>query len=79
MEEINKFFALTSKRDKETDKIVHDLVFSNVSVERYPTSYYALWLDLRSTDDSSLHGTGRTIQNASEGITNQISKTKKYC
>lgn len=73
-DEINKFFALTSKRNKETDKILHDITLSNVDVEKYLSSNYALWLDLRSTDDNSLHGTGRMIKNASEGITIQISK-----
>ena len=41
---------------------------------KYLTSKYCLWLDLRSTDDNYLHGTGRRIENASEGITIQITK-----
>ncbi|GFR65773.1 hypothetical protein ElyMa_005540000, partial [Elysia marginata] len=41
----------------------------------YLTSKYALWLDLRSTDDDQLHGTGRRVENASEGVTIQITKT----
>ena len=35
---------------------------------------YALWLDFRTIDENELHGTGRRIENASEGITLQIEK-----
>ena len=73
-DEINKFFALTSKRDKDTDKFAKDLNFSDTTLEKYLTKRFALWLDLRRTDDNSLHGSGRRIENASEGITIQITK-----
>ena len=73
-DEINKFFALTSKRDKETDKFAKDLNFSDTTLEKYLTKRFALWLDLRTTYDNSLHGSGRRIENASEGITIQITK-----
>ena len=35
---------------------------------------YALWLDFRMIDENELHGMGRRIENASEGITLQIEK-----
>ena len=54
--------------------IVKDLYFTDTTLEKYLTNNYALWLDLRSTDDNSLHGSGRRIENASEGITIQITK-----
>ena len=73
-DEINKFFALYSKRNKETNMIVKDLYFTDTTLEKYLTNNYALWLDLRSTDDNSLHSSGRRIENASEGITIQITK-----
>ena len=73
-DEINKYFALTSKRDKETDKVAKDLYFSDTNIAKYLTKRFALWLDLRSTDDNTLHGSGRRIENASEGITIQIEK-----
>ena len=73
-DEINKVFALNSKRNKETHMIVKDLYFTDKTLEKYLTNNYALWLDLRSTDDNSLHGSGRRIENASEGITIQITK-----
>ncbi len=76
-DEINKFFALTSKRNKETDKIAKDLYFTNTTLEKYLTDNYALWLDLRTTDDNTLHGSGRRVENASEGITIQITKEQE--
>ena len=71
---INKYFALTSKSDKETDKVAKDLNFSDTNIEKYFTTRFALWLDLRSTDDNTLHGSGRRIENANEGVTIQIEK-----
>ena len=76
-DEINKFFALTSKRNKETDKIAKELYFTNITLEKYLTDNYALWLDLRTVDDNTLHGSGRRVENASEGITIQITKEKE--
>ena len=40
----------------------------------YLTDKYALWLNFRTIDKNSLHGTGRRIENALEGITLQIEK-----
>ena len=52
--EINEYFVLTSKRDKETDKVAKDLYCSDTNIEKYLTKRFALWLDLRSTDDNTL-------------------------
>ena len=52
-DEINKYFALTSKREKETNKVAKDLYFSDTNIEKYLTKRFALWLDLRSTDDNA--------------------------
>ena len=41
----------------------------------YFQNQYGLWLDFRTTDDQTLHGSGRRIENASEGITLQLDKT----
>ena len=46
----------------------------NVSVGEYLTDRYALCLDFRMIDENELHGMGRRIENASEGITLQIEK-----
>ena len=40
-------------------------------------SRYGLWLDFCTSDDHNLHGSGRRIQNASEGITLQLDKTSQ--
>ena len=69
-----RFFAFDSKKDKVTNMVQKDLLLTNISLGKYLTSKYGLWLDLRSTDDNSLHGTGRRIENASEGITIQVTK-----
>ena len=77
MDEINKYFVLTSKRDKETDKVAKYLNFSDTNIEKYFTTRFALWLDLRSTDDNTLHSSGRRIENVSEGVTIQIEKEQE--
>ena len=41
------------------------------------TDKYALWLDFRMIDENFLHGMGRRIENASEGITLQIEKKEE--
>ena len=46
----------------------------DVSLGEYLVNKYALWLDFRTVDENELHGTGRRIDNASEGITLQIKK-----
>ena len=76
-DEITKYFALTSKRDKKTDKVARDLYLSDTNIEKYLTKRFALWLDLRSKDDNTLHGSGRRIENASEGVTIQIEKQQE--
>ena len=40
----------------------------------YLVKKYALQLDFRMIEENELHGTGRCIENASEGITLQIGK-----
>ena len=46
----------------------------DLSLGEYLVNRYALWLDFRTIDENKLHGTGRHIENASEGITLQIEK-----
>ena len=54
-----------------------DLNFSDTNIEKYLTKRFALLLDLRSTDDNTLHGSDRRIENASEGITIQNEKEQE--
>ena len=76
-DEIIKYFALTSKRNKVTDQVAKDLFFTEINLGKYLTKHYALWLVLRTTADNSLHGSRRAVSNVSEGITIQIAKKKK--
>ena len=73
-DEICKYFAEGSQKDNNADEVQKRLQLHNVNVGEYLTDKYALWLDFRTTDENSLHGTGRRIENASEGITLQIEK-----
>ena len=73
-DEIHKYFAEGKQRDNDVQK---QLELHDLSVGEYLTNKYALWLDFRMIDENFLHGTGRRIENASEGITLQIEKTAK--
>ena len=48
---------------------------SSTDITTYFRSRYAMWLDFRNSDDRKLHGSGRRVENASEGITLQLDKT----
>ena len=72
--EIKKFFALDSKKRRTTNEVIRDLSISETNLEKYLTTNYALWLDLRSTYDNNLHGSGRRIDSGPGGMTIQITK-----
>ena len=65
---------LAEGRLKEAGAIQKDLQLHNVNIASYYTDKYALWLDFRTIDDNSLHGSGRRLENTSEGIRLQITK-----
>ena len=73
-DEICKYFAEGAQRDNNTNEVQKHLQLHNVSVGEYLTDKYALWLNYRMIDENELHGTGRKIASASEGITLQIEK-----
>ena len=73
-EEARKFLAGATKKSATINNVLKDIEISNVSLGAYYTSKFCLALDLRTTDDDQLHGSGRRIENASEGITLQIAK-----
>ena len=66
-DEILKHFA--ESKLKETGAIQKDLQLHNVNISSYYTDKYALWLDFRTVD-----GSGRRLENTSEGIRLQITK-----
>ena len=51
-----------------------DVGLADISRGELLTSKFTLWLDLRTTDDDPLHGSGCRIENASEGVTIQLTK-----
>ena len=59
---------------KEAGAIQKDLQLHNVNIASYYTDKYALLLDFRTIDDNKLHGSGRRLENTSEGIRLQITK-----
>ena len=73
-DEARKLYAGGPKWSSVTGEVAKDLALADVSLGEYLTSKYCLWLDLRSCDDDQLHGNGRRVENASEGITIQITK-----
>ena len=74
--EAKKYFAASpgSKRRPEVGSVAKDLAMADANLGEFLTSRYSLWLDLRTSDNDSLHGSGRRVENASEGITIQITK-----
>ena len=46
-----------------------------MKLEDYLTTKYGFWLDMRTTDDDSLHGSGRKKEGSSQSIQLQIEKT----
>ena len=71
-DEIVKHFA--EGQLKEAGAIQKDLQLHNVNIASYYTDKYALWLGFRTIDDNRLHGSGRQLENTSEGIGLQITK-----
>ena len=61
-------------RLKDAGAIQKDLQMHNVNIASYYTEKYALWLDFRTIDDNRLHGSGRRLENTSEGIRLQITE-----
>ena len=70
----NKVLCFDIKERQSADKVAKYLLFTLMNLGKYLTKHYALWLDLRTTDDNLLHGSGRAVLNASKCLTIQITK-----
>ena len=70
----DRIFAEGKQKDNNANEVQKHLQLHNVNVGEYFTDKYVLWLHFRTIDKSALHGMGRKIENASEGITLQIEK-----
>ena len=57
--EMRKLFAAGSKRHPDVAMTAKDLALADVSLGEYLTTKFALWFDLRTTDNDQLHGNGR--------------------
>ena len=73
-DETLKYFTEGKQKDNDANEVQKQLQLHDVSLGEYLTDKYALWLDFRTIDENALHGMGRRIENASEGITLQIDK-----
>ena len=73
-DEICKYFTEGKQRDNDANELQKHLQLYDLSLGEYLVNKYALWLDFRMIDENELPGTGRHIENASEGITLQIEK-----
>ena len=73
-DEICKYFAEGKQKDNNANEVQKHLQLHDLSVGEYLTDKYVLYLNFRTTDENTLHGTGGRIENASEGITLQIEK-----
>ena len=76
-DKICKYFAEGKQRDNDANEIQKHLQLYNLSLGEYLVNKYALWLYFRTIYENELHGTGRRIENASEGITLQIEKKEE--
>ena len=76
-DEICKYFTEGKQRDNDANEIQKHLQLYNLSLGEYLVYKYVLWLDFRTIYENELHGTGRNIENASEGITLQIEKKEE--
>ena len=73
-DESHKYFTEGVQKDNNANEVQAQLQLHDLSVGEYLANKYALWLDFRTIDENFQHGTGRRIENASEGITLQIEK-----
>ena len=71
-DEIRKHFA--DGRHRIVSTVAKELELSDMTLADYLTTKFGLFLDLRTTDDDSLHGSGRKLEGASQSINIQIEK-----
>ena len=72
-DEARKYFA----EERLANDAQAQLQLYDISLGEYLVNKYTLWLDFRKIDENELHGMGRRIENASEGITLQIEKKEE--
>ena len=65
---------MRSVKGRLVNDVQAQLQLYDFSLGEYLVNKCALWLNFRTIDENELHGIGRRIENASEGITLQIEK-----
>lgn len=76
-DEVRKAFGggrLNCKVVNEVNKVDQ---LADVDVGEYLTTKYVLWLDLRTPDDDTVHGSSRAEEHGSEGIMLQLTKKQE--
>ena len=73
-DEICNYFAEGSQKDNNANEVQKHLRLHDFDLVDYLTDKYALWLDFGTINENELHGLGRRIETASEGITLQTEK-----
>ena len=73
-DETHKYFTEGKQKDNNANEVQKHLQLHALSVGEYLTEKYGLGLHFRTIDENNLHGMGRRIENASDGITLQIEK-----
>ena len=58
-DEARKYFSEGVQRDINANEVQKQLQLYDLSLGEYLVNKYALWLDFRTIDENSLHGTGR--------------------
>ena len=76
-DEICKYFTEGKPRGTNVNEVQKHLQLHDLSAGEYQNNKYASWLNFRAINKNALHGTGRRIENALEGITLQIEKKQK--
>ena len=73
-EEIRRLLGGGRLNSLESDKVSKELHLHSVRLDAFLHNKYALWIDLRTCDDTTLHGPGRRIENMSQGVSLQMHK-----
>ena len=74
--EARRLFAGSHKKDSaESNAVSEELALSFINPGTYYVDKFALCLDMRSTSDNHLHGSGRALKNTGEGVVIRISRT----
>ena len=58
----------------EVAAVAKDLELTDISLGEFLTKRYCLWLDMHTTDDSQLHGSGWHLNNTSQAMVVHILK-----